>query len=305
MTVGIDPARVWGPPWGRIRPPRELAGVADHRGTSGLGRRRQHSRLGSVPRRLTASRWDVSRAHQGAYSGRHERGDNLGAPRGANGRRGRPVLEEEPHRRRLVRARGPQQDRAVPGGIQGRCCQDVARQKARPVPNNAGQLFRFVHEMEPGDVVVYPSKADRQIHIGRVEGSYRYDPQLESGYPNVRPVKWLKSVPRTQFSQGALYEIGSAMSLFQVKNYAEEFRAMLEGRAAPHPPPVEEDETVASVSEDVEDTTRDFIVNKLAQKLKGPCARALRGSLAGENGLPNASVARGAGRRRGHHRASR
>jgi len=32
-------------------------------------------------------------------------------------------------------------------------------------------------------------------------------------------------VPRTRFSQGALYEIGSAMSLFQVKNYVDKFRA--------------------------------------------------------------------------------
>jgi len=32
-------------------------------------------------------------------------------------------------------------------------------------------------------------------------------------------------VSRTTFSQGALYEIGSAMSLFQVTTYPEESRA--------------------------------------------------------------------------------
>src|SRR4051794_25541024 len=42
--------------------------------------------------------------------------------------------------------------------------------KPGAVANQAGQLFRFVHEMKPGDVVAYPSKRDRQIHIGRVEG---------------------------------------------------------------------------------------------------------------------------------------
>ena len=30
------------------------------------------------------------------------------------------------------------------------------------VSNNAGQLFRFVHEMKSGDLVIYRSKRDRQ-----------------------------------------------------------------------------------------------------------------------------------------------
>lgn len=143
-------------------------------------------------------------------------------------------------------------------------------QGAKPgaIPNYAGQLFRFVHEMKVGDLVAYPSKQDRKIHLGRVEGDYRYDPKTELGYPNVRKVKWLREVPRTQFSQGALYEIGSAMSLFMVKNYADEFRAALEGKAAPVVP-VSDDASVAAVAEDIEETTRDFVLKRLAQELKG------------------------------------
>ena len=38
------------------------------------------------------------------------------------------------------------------------------------VANNAGQLYRFVHEMRTGDLVAYPSKRDRRIHVGRVTG---------------------------------------------------------------------------------------------------------------------------------------
>jgi restriction system protein len=141
--------------------------------------------------------------------------------------------------------------------------------QAKPgaIPVNAGQLFRFVHEMKQGDLVVYPSKADRAIHIGRVTGDYRYDTNLEPGYPHQRPVTWLKTVQRTMFTQGALYEIGSAMSLFQVKNYAEEFRLVLEGKEAS--PVVEEDETVGLVADEIEETTRDFILKTLLQELKG------------------------------------
>ena len=57
------------------------------------------------------------------------------------------------------------------------------------------------------------------------------------------------------------------MSLFLVKNYAEEFRSAFEGNA--NPPPVSEDDTVALVAEDIEETTRDFVLKRLAQDLKG------------------------------------
>ena len=37
-------------------------------------------------------------------------------------------------------------------------------------PVSAGTLFKFVHEMTKGDVIIHPSKADRQIYLGTVEG---------------------------------------------------------------------------------------------------------------------------------------
>ncbi|NUM47831.1 MAG: restriction endonuclease [Anaerolineales bacterium] len=138
--------------------------------------------------------------------------------------------------------------------------------KKGAIPVYGGLLFRFVHEMKIGDVVIYPSKIDRQIHIGGVEGEYQYQSD-SSGYPNQRAVKWLKTFPRTQFTQGALYEIGSAVTLFQVKNYADEFNSVLEGKPAPVAP--EEDETVALVAQEIEQTTSDYILKKLAQDLKG------------------------------------
>jgi restriction system protein len=46
--------------------------------------------------------------------------------------------------------------------------------KPGTIPVSAGQLFRFVHEMQVGDIVVFPSREDRMIHIGRVTGPYAY-----------------------------------------------------------------------------------------------------------------------------------
>ncbi len=139
--------------------------------------------------------------------------------------------------------------------------------KAGSVPVNAGQLFRFVHEIKLGDVIVYPSKQDRQVHIGQIAGEYFYDATGTITYPNRRRVKWLISIARTRFSQGALHELGSAMSLFQLKNYVEEYQAALKGTQTA--PPVDQDEAVAQVSEDIEETTGDFILKRLAQELKG------------------------------------
>ena len=55
--------------------------------------------------------------------------------------------------------------------------------KLGALPVAAGQVFRFIHELKIGDVVVYPSKNDRQIHIGLVEGEYKYDPSLGEVIP--------------------------------------------------------------------------------------------------------------------------
>ena len=48
--------------------------------------------------------------------------------------------------------------------------------KPAAVPGQAGQLFRFVYEMAPGDYIIYPSKQDHQVHIGRIVGDYCYAP---------------------------------------------------------------------------------------------------------------------------------
>ena len=99
--------------------------------------------------------------------------------------------------------------------------------KKGSVATGAGMLYRFRHEVQVGDYVVFPSKSNREVNIGVVEGEYIYDPnQVE--YVQTRKVKWLKHLPRMAFSQGALYEIGSLMTLFSVKNYADEFLGALD-----------------------------------------------------------------------------
>lgn len=83
-------------------------------------------------------------------------------------------------------------------------------------------------------------------------------------------MKWLKHLPRTAFSQGALYEIGSAMTFFSVKNFKDEYLAALDKdfkKIAVSPD--EEDESVAATAEDIIETTKDFILIELSKHLKG------------------------------------
>ncbi len=137
--------------------------------------------------------------------------------------------------------------------------------KPGAIPIDAGQLYRFLYEMKVGDLVVYPQKHTRKIQIGEVAGEYKYVSGLE--YANQKPVKWLYEYNRTQFSQGALYEMGSAMSFFQIKNYADEIIAIIEGKKLEITS--EDDETIRAVAEEIETNTHDFIIKTLARQIKG------------------------------------
>lgn len=143
--------------------------------------------------------------------------------------------------------------------------------KPGAIPVAAGQMFRFVHEMQVGDLVVYRSKTEKVIHIGRIAGPYEYRPDLENGYPQVRPTKWLATVQPVQVTQGALYEIGSALSFFQVRNYGDEWLSLLTGKkSVPNALSVAEDDpTVGIVAAEIENLTHDFILKRLSRELKG------------------------------------
>ena len=146
------------------------------------------------------------------------------------------------------------------------------------IPTAVGMLFRFLYEVKEGDYVVYPSKMDHRINIGIIEGPYFYDP-TEIKYPQKRKVKWIKSLPRTAFSQGALYEVGSALSLFTVKNYAYEFIEALNDDFSKHPILNETDTTVGATADDIIQSTKDFILKELYHQLKGYDFEELTGNL--------------------------
>ena len=134
------------------------------------------------------------------------------------------------------------------------------------VATSSGMLYRFVHEIQIGDYVVFPSKSDRMVNIGVIEGAYQFVPDAVE-YTQQRSIRWIKHLPRLTFSQGALYEIGSALSLFTVKNYADEFLAVLDKGFKKSVQ--DEDDSVGATAEEIIEGTKDFILKEISRQLKG------------------------------------
>lgn len=146
--------------------------------------------------------------------------------------------------------------------IKAKLLEAYPRAKKGAIPVWAGVLFRFAHEIQPGDGVIYPSKNDRTINLGIVEGPCTFQPnaRLEATLQR-RSVRWVAHLSRAAFSQSALHEIGSALTLFQVANNADEFLSAFAGN-------VEEvaaldDEGAETVSEQVAENTDDYVLKRL------------------------------------------
>lgn len=134
--------------------------------------------------------------------------------------------------------------------------------KQGAIPLWAGVLYRFAHEMRIGDGVIYPSKHDRMINLGIVDGPCTHHPHAshEATFQR-RSVRWAAHRPRASFSQSALYEIGSALTLFQVSNNADEFLNAFAGDLSEVS--ALDDEGVETVSEQVAENTDDFVLKRL------------------------------------------
>ena len=146
--------------------------------------------------------------------------------------------------------------------------------KPGAVPVYAGLFIRYVDEMQVGDIVIYPSKQNRMVNIGRVTGDTSYVAGDPDEYPNRRAVEWILSRPRDSFSQSALHEIGSAVTLFKVQRHVAEFLRVA-GLTEEPPENVHDDDTTdddtaaVSVSQQAEETTEDFIIRRITRELSG------------------------------------
>ncbi|MEL7974349.1 AAA family ATPase [Isoptericola sp. F-RaC21] len=99
------------------------------------------------------------------------------------------------------------------------------------IPSAAGTLYRFVHELHDGDVVVCPNRKTSTLDIGTVTGAYQHHPE-SAVHQHWRPVSWVRTgVPRTELSTAAQNELGSATTLFTIRTGADEIGHLMSAPA--------------------------------------------------------------------------
>ena len=82
--------------------------------------------------------------------------------------------------------------------------------------NAAGQLFRFLAEIKPGDTVITGDPGTRTYYLGRLVGEAKWDGSKPM--PFRRTVKWTHRVARDELSVPALNTLGAIQSLFRVSD---------------------------------------------------------------------------------------
>jgi restriction system protein len=127
---------------------------------------------------------------------------------------------------------------------------------AAHVRSSYGQVYKFAHEMEVGEPVVYPIKGGRDVMIGRIAGPYQWsdDEDLQAGdYANIRKVDWIKRVPRVDFSPAALSAFGAFSSVCTADDHLDEVRAVLAGETFTPTPPSAKTLVTAEGGDDAEE----------------------------------------------------
>lgn len=86
------------------------------------------------------------------------------------------------------------------------------------VVSGASQMWRFAHEMVPGDAVVTYSPQRRVYAVGHVMGEARHAPEwADDGLPFVRAVQWLEAeVPRTVLAPSVRNRLAPTLTLFRI-----------------------------------------------------------------------------------------
>lgn len=139
--------------------------------------------------------------------------------------------------------------------------------KKGKIANEVGQIWTFVNKIEKGDLVALPLKMQASIAIGEVKGSYEYE-KLTENIRHFRRVKWLKTIPRSEFDQDLLYSLGAFMTVCKIsRNNAENRVKRMLGIKGPKRE--DYDEEIEEEKIDIEEYGRDEIVKFIDRKFKG------------------------------------
>ena len=139
----------------------------------------------------------------------------------------------------------------------------------RKVANHVGQIWRFVHDIQKGDLVGLPLHMQSAIAIGKIESDYEFK-TIAPNIQHIRRVKWLKTIPRSSFDQNILYSFGAFMTVCKIErenaeNKVKKLLQLKEG-GSDQITPVEEIE-VEEI--DIEEYAKDQVIKHIGTKFKG------------------------------------
>jgi restriction system protein len=154
------------------------------------------------------------------------------------------------------------------------------------VANVTGQLWTLRSRIKDGDHIVLPIRATSQIAIGKVAGGYKYLENEDESQRHVIQVKWLKTdIPKSMIKQDLLYQLGSALTVFEVGNNDAAYRleqlldgkpdpgvrSIMNGGVAPDESAATAELSEQTVSEslNLEEVAQDEIARRLQEDFKG------------------------------------
>jgi restriction system protein len=138
--------------------------------------------------------------------------------------------------------------------------------KKMKAANEVGQIWRFIQEIQKGDLVALPLKMQSGISIGKVESDYQYK-EITPNIKHIRYVKWIKTIPRSAFDQDILYSLGAFMTVCQIERNEAENR--VKQLLKEEIPSVEEGALEGEEIIDVEEYAKDQIIKYIDKKFKG------------------------------------
>lgn len=148
------------------------------------------------------------------------------------------------------------------------------QQSEKQVITNLGQVWRFAHGIEKGDLVALPLKSEAAFLFGRVTGGYECG-MVAPNVMHTRRVEWLKAVPRSVLPKDILFSMNGALTVFSVQRNEAEDRvqkilASVSGAAEVAETGVDQetDDVVASEAVDLEETGRDEILKFIQANFK-------------------------------------
>lgn len=158
---------------------------------------------------------------------------------------------------------------------------------ANQIANYTGQLWTMSKRIQPDDYMVLPVRSAAQIAIGKVTGPYRFvESEPDPTKRHQIPVEWIRTdIPKSQIKQDLLYQLGSALTVFEIKNNDAQHRLEQVLNGNPDPGvrgafPAKQAAQADSAGEqeasdldaaafDIEELARDDITRILQQEFKG------------------------------------